>query len=258
MSETFVTSALQDGIFTITINRPERKNALTPDMYARIVSALETAAADPAARVVVITGTGDSFTSGNDLGDFMNTPPAGTDSPVFRLLLTLVDYAKPVIAAVNGTAVGIGVTMLLHCDLVYAADSARFQLPFVSLGLVPEGGSSVMLAEIMGHARASELLLLGERFSAQEADRVGIVTRLYPAAELAERAREKALALAAKPMQSVRLAKQLQRAHKRDAIVEVLFREGALFLERLTSPAAAEAFTAFFEKRKPDFTTVGE
>jgi enoyl-CoA hydratase/carnithine racemase len=258
MSDNHVLTSVADGICTITFNRPERKNALNPAMYGRVVDALKAAAEDKAVRVVLVTGSGDAFTSGNDLGDFMNTPPAGTDSPVFQLLLTLVDYQKPVIAAVNGTAVGIGVTMLLHCDLVYAADTARFQMPFVNLGLVPEGGSSLVLPEIMGHARAAELLMLGERIPAQEADRVGLVTRLYPAAELQQRAREKALELASKPTESIRLSKELLKGPKREAVREALFREGALFLERLGSPAAMEAFTAFFEKRKPDFTQVGE
>jgi len=258
MSENHVLTHVADGICTITFNRPERKNALNPAMYGLVVGALKAAAENKDVRVVLVTGNGDAFTSGNDLGDFMNTPPAGTDSPVFQLLLTLVDYQKPVIAAVNGTAVGIGVTMLLHCDFVYAADTARFQMPFVNLGLVPEGGSSLVLPEIMGHARAAELLMLGERIPAQEADRVGLVTRVYPAAELQQKAREKALELASKSTESIRLTKELLKGPKREAIREALFREGAHFLERLGSAAAMEAFTAFFEKRKPDFVKIGE
>jgi enoyl-CoA hydratase/carnithine racemase len=258
MSETSILSHVDQGILTLTFNRPQRKNALTPAMYTELVERLRAADQDPEVRVIVVTGSADAFTSGNDLGDFMNTPPAGADSPVFQLLLTLVDLEKPLIAAVNGVAVGIGVTMLLHCDLVYAADSARFQLPFVNLGLVPEGGSSTMLPAIMGHARAAELLMLGEKFSAQEADRVGLVTRLYPSSELAERVRERALVLAGKPMASIKHAKKLMRDPNREALKETLVREAAIFLERLTSPAAAEAFTAFFEKRAPDFRTVGE
>ena len=258
MSDSQVQSRVENGVCSVIFNRPERKNALTPAMYGRLVSLLNEAKADPAVRVVLITGTGDTFTSGNDLADFMNTPPAGTDSPVFQLLITLVDYPKPIVAAVNGTAVGIGVTMLLHCDLAYAADSARFQMPFVNLGLVPEGASSLVLPELMGHARAAELLMIGDKFSAQEAGRVGLVTRVYPAAELAARAMEKAMAMADRPTESLRLSKELMKGHKRAAIKEALHREGAIFLERLGSPAAMEAFSAFFEKRKPDFRQVGE
>lgn len=258
MSDSHILSSVQDGICTLTFNRPERKNALTPTMYADLVERLRAADADPAVRVIVVTGAGDAFTSGNDLGDFMNTPPAGPDSPVFHLLLALVDLEKPLIAAVNGIAIGIGVTMLLHCDLVFVADTARFQLPFINLGLVPEGASSLLLPRIMGHARAAELLLLGERFTAQEADRVGLVTRVYPAAELPARVKEKASALADKPTASVRLAKQLMRKATRDEVVAAFHREGAIFIDRLSGPAAMEAFTAFFEKRRPDFRKVGE
>jgi enoyl-CoA hydratase/carnithine racemase len=258
MSEQHILSSLENGILTITMNRPQRKNALTPAMYSELVETLRGAEADPAVRVIVVTGAGDAFTSGNDLGDFMNTPPAGPDSPVFQLLLTLVDLEKPLVAAVNGVAVGIGVTMLLHCDLVYAADTARFQLPFVNLGLVPEGGSSTLLPAIMGHARAAELLMLGERFTAQEADRIGLTTRIYPAAELAERVKAHATVLASKPTQSIKHAKALLRGPGREAMRETLAREANIFLDRLTSPAAAEAFTAFFEKRPPNFQSVGE
>ena len=258
MSDRHLLLDTSDGVRTLTIDRPERKNALTPAMYTALVDELRAAEADDAVRVIVVTGTGDSFTSGNDLADFMNTPPAGEDSPVFQLLLTLLALHKPLVAAVNGIAIGIGVTMLLQCDLVYAADSAKLQLPFVGLGLVPEGGSSYVLPRLMGHARAAELLMLGEKFSADEAAKAGLVTRVYPASELMSAVREKAQALAAKPTVSVRLTKELLRGPQRAALRDALEREGALFLERLTSAAAMEAFTAFFEKRRPDFRQVGE
>lgn len=258
MSDRNLLIETQDGVRMVTIDRPERKNALTPAMYSALVEELQAYDQDDSVRALVVTGTGDSFTSGNDLADFMNTPPAGEGSPVFQLLLTLLDLKKPIVAAVNGTAIGIGVTMLLQCDLVYAADTARFQLPFVNLGLVPEGGSSQVLPRMMGHARAAELLLLGEKFSAQEAERLGLVTRVYPAAELLGEAQRKAAALAQKPTASLRLAKELMRGPQRAALLETLEREALVFVDRLTQPAAMEAFTAFFEKRPPDFRKVGE
>lgn len=253
-----ILSDISDGICTITFNRPARKNALTVQMYRDIVVLLKNAETDPKVRVVVFTGAGDSFTSGNDIADFMGTPPSGPDSPVFELLLALVDAQKPLIAAVRGPAIGLGVTMLLHCDLAYAADNAKFQLPFVNLGLVPEAASSLLLPMIAGHAKASELLLLAEPFNAQTALAAGIVNQVYPADALADAVRDRAQLLAEKPVVSVRLTKQLMKGELRAQIHETLLREGAHFLERLSSPAAIEAFTAFFEKRRPNFRDLGE
>ncbi len=175
MSDLLVST--DDGVTTITFNRPARKNALTVQMYEGAVAALSAAAADKDVRVVVITGTGDSFTSGNDVADFMNTPPTGEDSPVFRFLLALHRYEKPVVVAVNGTAVGIGVTMLLHADVVYVADSAKLKMPFTTLGLCAEGASSFLLPRMAGHVRAAELLLFGEAFDAVTAVDVGLASR---------------------------------------------------------------------------------
>ena len=247
-----------DSFVTITFNRPERRNALTVAMYEEIVARLAQAEADDSVRVVLLTGAGTSFTSGNDLADFMGTPPAGPESPVFRLLLGLVDAKKPMIAAVRGHAIGIGVTMLLHCDLIFAADDARFQLPFVNLGLCPEGASSLLMPLMMGHARASELLLLGEHFSAAHAQSVGIVNRVTSAEDLMPAAKECARILAGRPAGSVRLTKELLRHDLRGRIRDALEREGIHFIGRLASPAAMEAFAAFFEKRPPDFRSVGE
>jgi enoyl-CoA hydratase/carnithine racemase len=252
MSEHILTD-LTDGIFTITLNRPEKKNALTVQMYRDIVAGLRAAEDDPQARVIVLRGAGDAFTSGNDLKDFRDTPPAGEDSPVFELLLTLVDMKKPLVAAVRGPAVGIGVTGLLHCDLVYAADDAKMILPFVNLGLVPEGASSLLLPRTAGLARAAELLLHGDPFDAHTALSCGIVSRVCEADALDALVAERVRALADKPAAALRATKQLLRAPIRDEIREALGREGAVFLERLTSPEALEAFSAFLEKRKPDF-----
>ena len=253
MSE-LVRRELENGIATITLNRPEKKNALTVEMYERIVQGLHDYDADPKARVIVIRSEGDAFTSGNDLKDFMNAPPAGEDSPVFRLLMTLVDLEKPLVAEVNGLAVGIGTTLLFHCDLVYAAKSARFQMPFVNLGLCPEAASSFLLPRFLGMPKASELLMLGEAFSANDALEMGVVNALFPDEDLHAETRSRAEKLAAQPAAAVRATKKLLRDDLRAATKASIEKEGALFIERLASPEAREAFTAFFEKRKPDFT----
>lgn len=258
MSDSHVLCDVHDGVCTIIFNRPERRNALTVGMYNAIAARLAEAEADASVRVILLTGAGESFTSGNDLADFVGTPPAGPESPVFRLLTALVDARKPIIAAVRGHAIGIGVTMLLHCDLVYAADDAKLQLPFVNLGLCPEGASSLLLPRLMGHARASELLMFGEPFSATTAHQVGIVNQVVAAGSVLETARARARTLAEKPLQSILLTKELMKAGERTGIHATLMREGERFIERLGSPAAAEAFTAFFEKRRPNFRAVGE
>src|SRR6476660_7811721 len=189
MAEHIVVS-IQDRVLTLRLDRPEKKNALTLGMYRGMIEALQQAEADPAVRVVLITGSNDCFTAGNDLMDFANAKP-GETSPAIIYLQTLAAAQKPVIAAVAGVAVGIGTTMLLHCDLAYAASGARFQLPFVNLGLCPEAGSSVMLPELMGHRRAAELLLFGEPFSSEKALELGIINAVYPGGELLEAATAK-------------------------------------------------------------------
>ncbi|MBM4279748.1 MAG: enoyl-CoA hydratase [Deltaproteobacteria bacterium] len=252
MSDLQVTT--EDGVTTITFTRPARKNALTVQMYQDTVAALKAAASDPAVRVVVITGSGDSFTSGNDVADFMNTPPTGEDSPVFQFLLTLFGYEKPVVVAVNGTAVGIGVTMLLHADIVYVADSAKLKLPFTTLGLCAEGGSSFLLPRMAGHARAAELLLFGEPFDAATAVDVGLASRVVPAEGLAAFTKERARILAReRPAVSLRTTKRLMKEALRERIDQALVKEAVEFTALLGGDEAREAFTAFFEKRKPDF-----
>jgi enoyl-CoA hydratase/carnithine racemase len=243
-----------DRVLRIEIARPEKKNALTPEMYAALADALAAADADAQVRVVMVHGSRDCFTAGNDLKDFLERPPHMEASPVADFLRALARFGKPLIAAVNGPAVGVGTTMLLHCDLVYAAPTARFQMPFVPLGLVPEAASSFLLPYIAGYQRAAELLLLGQPFDADKAYAAGFVTAIVPAAELFERTRAAALAIAALPPAAVRATKALMRGRIAPRINEALADEAKVFRERLESPEAREAMTAFFEKRRPDFS----
>src|SRR5476649_571278 len=196
-----------DGVLCITINRPARKNALTAAMYQDMADAFFDAENDPAVRVVLIRAVGDTFSAGNDLEDFMKAPPANQDAPVFQFLRRISTAQKPVVAAVTGGAVGIGTTMLLHCDLVYAASTAKFALPFVQLGLCPEAASSLLLPRIAGYQRAAEKLLLGEPFDAAEALAMGIVNKVLPPAELLAYATAQARKLIALPAASLRVTK---------------------------------------------------
>ncbi len=252
MTEHIVTSTA-DGIFQIRLNRPEKKNALTLAMYAAMADALKSAEGDSAVRAIIITGTDGCFTSGNDVADFLQYNPTGTESPAVRFLHTLSAAAKPVIAGVTGVAVGIGVTLLLHCDLVYAADIATFHLPFVNLGLVPEAASSMLLPRLMGHQRAAELLLLGEKFDARIAHEIGLVNSVHPAAALAATVREKAALLAAKPPASLRMTKALLKRAP-ESVPTRMEEEGKYFSRQLGSPEAREAMEAFMQRRKPDFS----
>lgn len=242
------------GVLTVTFNRPQKKNAFTLRMYEQLVLALREADRDPEVRVILLTGAGDAFTSGNDLADFMSDPPKGEDSPVFQLLLALVEVKKPLIAMVNGAAVGIGTTMLLHCDLVYASDRAKLVMPFVNLGLVPEGGSTYLLPRMAGHARAAELLLFGEPFDARVAQEVGIVNEVFEADALEAAVRARAQKLAEKPPLALERTKRLLKEPIRNGVLRAIRDEGDLFVRSLSSPEAAEAFSAFFEKRRPDFS----
>jgi enoyl-CoA hydratase/carnithine racemase len=238
----------------VQINRPEKKNALTAAMYRAIADALKAADADPAVRVVLIHGAGGAFTAGNDLQDFLANPPRTPDAPVTRFLDAISHAEKPLVAAVDGVAVGVGTTMLLHCDLVYAAAGTKFATPFVNLGLCPEAASSFLLPAIVGYQRAAELLLLGEPFDAAHAHALGIVTEMVPAERLMARAEEAAQKLADKPAASVRLTKQLMKRAWMPAVDAALAEELRQFGVRLGSPEAKEAFSAFLEKRKPDFS----
>ncbi len=249
-----IKSETKERVLRIEIARPEKKNALTQEMYGALADALAAADADAAVRVVLIHGASDCFTAGNDLKDFLARPPHSEASPTHRFLRGIATFGKPLLAAVNGAAVGIGTTMLLHCDLVYAAPGARFQMPFVPLGLVPEAGSSFLLPYIAGYQRAAELLLLGQPFDADKAYAAGFVTAVVPEAELLDRARAGALAIAALPPAALRATKALMRGRIAPRVTEAMNEELKIFAERLSSPEAREAMTAFFEKRKPDFS----
>ena len=249
-----IAATTEGPVRTIVINRPEKMNALTLAMYRQLTEELQLASEDPAVRVVVVTGVDGVFTSGNDLADFQTVKTDGEDAPVFRFLEALPRFPKPLIAAVNGLAVGIGTTMLLHCDLVYASSEARFSLPFARLGLTPEAGSSLLLPHIVGLQRATEWLMLGEPFDAESARDAGLVNDVVPSGNLSSHVAECAAKLAALPPAAVRQTKLLIRQAVPGDLREVMKREGAVFRERLASPEATEAFSAFFEKRPPDFS----
>jgi len=249
-----VTVSRDGAVLVITMNRPEKKNALTHVMYAAMAEALGQAAGDAAVRAILITGAGDAFTSGNDLGDFLNAPPHGGDAPVLRFLTALSTAEKPVVAAVNGLAVGIGTTMLLHCDLVYAARSAIFTAPFVNLALVPEAASSMLLPRRIGHAKAAELFLLGGRLDAAQAEAAGLVTAVFDDPALAAEALNKTRALAAKAPGAVRATKALMKRGD-EPVADRMRAESEQFSARLRSPELREAIKAFTEKRPPDFSS---
>jgi enoyl-CoA hydratase/carnithine racemase len=243
-----------NGVAVIEIARPEKKNALTQAMYTAMTEAIVAADADSTIRALLITGQPGIFTSGNDLEDFMQRPPAGEDSPVFQFMKALAECGKPVVAAVTGGAIGIGTTMLLHCDLVYVSDEARLAMPFVGLGLVPEYASSLLVTQRVGHAKATELLLLGEPFNGQSAVEMGIANAVLPAAEVVNHARRMAERFNALPPGAVRESKALMRRGQKALVQETIAVEGEIFGKRLRSPEAMEAFQAFFQKRKPDFS----
>ncbi len=237
----------------VRFDRPEKKNAITTEMYLQLAEALAAADADGEVRAILLHGSADCFTAGNDIGDFLKRPPSGEGSPTWRLFEVLPDLSKPVVAAVGGPAVGIGCTLLLHCDLVYAAHNARFQLPFVPLGIVPEFGSTFLLPLAAGYQRAAELLLLGQPFSAQKACEAGIVTAVVSQESLLEEAGKAAAMLAALPAESLRLTKRLMKARYGTTVADTIAEEGRIFRERLASPEAKEALHAFLDKtaRKP-------
>jgi enoyl-CoA hydratase/carnithine racemase len=249
-----IVATTERRVRTVVINRPEKKNALTVSMYARLADELANAADDPAIRVVVLTGIDGVFTAGNDLEDFQKAQEKETTTFVNPFLAALPLFPKPLLAGVNGLAVGVGTTMLLHCDLVYASSEAEFCMPFAPLGLTPEAGSSLLLPRVAGLQRATELLLLGERFDAERAREAGFVNEVVAPDQLSQRVASRAEELAALPPAAVRQTKALIRHDLMDQLKEVMEREGKVFMERLVSPEAAEAFAAFFEKRTADFS----
>ncbi|MBB4818867.1 enoyl-CoA hydratase [Pseudomonas sp. TUM22785] len=243
------------GLLTIRMQRADKMNALTRAMYGAMADALDAAGEDRSVRAVLITGSETCFTSGNDVADFIQAPPSGLDSEVFRFMKALFDFAKPVVAAVNGPAVGIGTTLLLHCDLVYVARDAKLKMPFVNLGLCPEFGSSLILPRMLGHARAAQLLLLGEAFTGEQAATWGIANEaLDSGAATLARAREMAQRFEQLAPSAVAVSKRLMREPGREELRQVIMEEGELFGQRLRTPEAIEALSAFMQRRKPDFS----
>ncbi|MDB5972759.1 MAG: Enoyl-CoA hydratase/carnithine racemase [Hydrocarboniphaga sp.] len=255
MSEQHIVTEIQDAVMTIRLNRADKKNALTSAMYEGLTAGFKAAAADPAVRVVLLTGSGDAFSSGNDLADFLkNTPTDAANSPVMLFMAAMSQFPKPIVAAVNGLAIGVGVTMLLHCDLVYASAKARFQMPFTNIGICPEFGSTLLLPAMMGHQRAAELTMLGEAFDAEKAKEAGIVNALVSEAELKTFARDQALKLASQPPNALRTTKALLKRWPQAALIEAIRVEAEHFMPMLKMPEALEAMGAFMQKRKPDFS----
>ncbi len=242
------------GVMTITFNRLDKKNSITSSMYAAMADAVAQAAADPGVRVVLFQGHESIFSAGNDIGDFLNQPPSTQDSPVFRFLRGIATFEKPLLAAVAGPAVGIGTTMLFHCDLVYAGDNAAFSMPFVNLGLCPEAASSLLAPRMFGYHRAAEALLMGEPFFAEAAQEVGLVNRVVPPTEVNGYAQAQARKLAGKPLSSLIETKRLMKGGYQQEVLAKMDEEGKSFGRMLGEPAAREAFGAFLEKRKPDFS----
>lgn len=244
----------ENGITTLTFNRLDKKNSITSDMYAALADALEAAEKDEATRCVVLQGHETIFSAGNDIGDFLNRPPSTQESPVFRFLRNIAGFKKPIIAAVCGPAVGVGTTMLFHCDLVYAGDNAAFSMPFANLGLCPEAASSLLVPHMFGYHRAAEALLLGEPFMAEAALEVGLVNRVLPPMEANAYAQGVARKLAAKPLASLIETKRLMKKNTKEQVLAVMAEEGQSFGRMLGEPAAKEAFSAFMERRMPDFS----
>jgi enoyl-CoA hydratase/carnithine racemase len=246
------------AISRVTLNRPAKKNAMTSEMYLVLADFFENAAKDERVRVVLWDAAGDSFSAGNDIEDFLNNPPGAGESPQARLADALVNFDKPLIAAVKGVAIGGGTTLLAHCDFVYVGETAKFQLPFINLGLVPEFGSSWSLPAHAGHLRAAELIMLGVPFDARRAAEIGLVTRVVPDDAVVATATETAEKLAAKPPVALQACKRLMKRFPREQIALAIKAENEEFASRVRSPEAKEALTAFLEKRRPDFNKVKE
>lgn len=248
----------EHAVTTITFNRLAKKNSLLPETYRQLTEALREAAADDDVRVVLIRGDESVFCAGNDLKDFAVSPPSGTDAPVWGFITELASFPKPIIAAVCGVAVGIGATMLLHCDLVYLGENAKLVLPFTNLGVVPEAGSSLLLPQRVGAQRAAEILYFAEPVLPDEAVRLGLASRVLPVEEVHGFAEDRARRLAERPRTAILETKRLMREGQRTALEQQIVSESEAFLSLLRAPAAKEAFAAFFEGRSPDFASVGE
>ena len=241
------------SVLRVELNRPTKRNAMTSSMYVKLADVFNDAAKDERTRVVLWHGAGDSFCAGNDVEDFLKNPPGPGETPQARLMNALLDFDKPLIAAVQGAAVGGGTTMLTHCDFVYAGESAKFQMPFVNLAVVPEFGSSFSVPARIGHLRAAELILLGLSFDAQRASNLGLVTQVVPDQNLLAIATETARQLAVKPAGALQASKRLMKRPFREQIKAAMATENEVFSAQVRSEDAKEALTAFLEKRRPRF-----
>ncbi|WP_432422199.1 enoyl-CoA hydratase [Robbsia betulipollinis] len=251
-----VTLMHQGAVAVLRWNRPGKRNAITAAMYARMADLLAAADADPRVKAIVLGGTGPAFSAGNDIDDFIRHPPMGPDAPVTRFLHVLAALVTPLVAAVRGPAIGVGTTMLLHCDLVYAGSDARFGLPFAQLGLCPEAASSLLLPRLSGHQRAAEKLLLGDPFDAEEARAMGFVNRIVAPEAVEDEALRQAQRLVALPVAALRATKALLKADPMQTVAARIDAEIAQFAALLGGPAAQEALRAFVEKRRPDFAAL--
>lgn len=249
MTTSGIRSVVAGSVLELVLDRPDRKNAFTGAMYSKLTEELNQAAQRADVAAVLLRGEGGNFSSGNDLKDFLESPPTGTDAPVFHFLTAIATFPKPIVCAVEGFAVGIGTTLLLHADIVYAADSARFQMPFINLGLVPEGGSSLILPRIAGSKAAHELLLFGEPFDAAAALRHGIINQIVEASKLVEYARQRAQILASKPRAAMMESKALLKKSQEPELLNHMRVEGDAFVKRLRSPETAQAIQAFFARK---------
>ena len=254
MSE-YITTKSINGVFHIIFNRPEKRNALTRAMYAGFAEGIDKAEKDPTIRVILIYGNGKCFCAGNDLRDFQDLEwGTGQKRPILNWTVLILKAKKPIIAAVHGYSIGVGVTMLLHFDLIYAGAGCRFQFPFVNLGLVPEFGSTFNLPELVGHQRAAELFFFGDWFTAEEAEKMGMINKIFPEDKLINEVVSLAEKLAEKPPGALRKTKELIKKHHLRVLSKLMPEEGIEFSRRQKSPEAQEAFKAFFERRKPDFS----
>ena len=251
---TEIITELSETVLRVQFNRPDKKNALTTSMYQTVADLIDAAAKDDGTRVVLLHGAGDSFSAGNDIADFLKNPPRGDDSPQSRFTEALMNFDKPLIAAVHGVAIGSGATMLTHCDFVYAAEQSTFQLPFVKLAVVPELGTSYSLAAQIGYLAAAELILLALPFDARRAAELGFVTRIVPDANVLATAEETAQRLAQLPAGALQASKRLMKRFSREQTAAAVKAENQEFATRVRSADAKEALTAFLEKRRPDFT----
>lgn len=251
-----IASSLHAGLLEIRFDRPERKNSITASMYTRLTQLLLAAEDDNEVRAVLFEGGDNIFSAGNDLEEFLNSPPLDPMSPAYEFIRALARFPKPVVATVRGAAVGVGATMMFHCELVYAAENAVFSLPFIDLGLCPEAGSALLAPQMLGYHKAAEALLLGDPIDAQSALSLGLINKVLPSSDVAAFGRAQAQRLASKPLSSLLQSKRLMRAHQQAVLETQMQEEVQTFIDLLSGPAAREAFTAFSQKRKPDFSTL--